>query len=337
VSAAIPSATDRLSGLPPFDLLDQRRGKWQARRKEWLAIGLDPSVGRPGRLLLSTATSRDPSYYQQFQAAKDAAGRDLTAAEFEADQYRQSASMAGGGAFGTGTSQFDPVLCELAYRWWTAPGWLILDPFAGGPTRGVVAAVIGRRYIGCDLSAAQVEANRAHCAELAMRGIPSLTSAEWAHADAARWVDSLDPGSVDFVWTCPPYLWTERYSDDPADLSTMTVDQYERALRRIVDGAACALRADRFAGLVIGDVRARDGRLIDLRGMAIRAFEDAGLHLVSAAVLIPPCGTSAMRGYHAMRTGRSLGRGHQHTLIFVKGSRRAATSSVRVDDRGDWR
>jgi len=213
----------------------------------------------------------------------------------------------------------------------------VADPFAGGPVRGVVAAVVGRRYVGCDLSATQVEANRAHAADLTMRGVPSLESAEWVHADAALWVDSLDPGSVDFVWTCTPYLWPERYSDDPADLSTMAVDQYESTLRQVIAGSARAVRADRFAGIVIGDVRARGGRLIDLRGMAVRAFEDAGMHLVSAAILVPPCGTSAMRGYHAMRIGRSLGRSYQHALIFVKGSRRAATASVRVDDRGDWR
>ena len=30
----------------------------------------------------------------------------------------------------TGTSIFDPVLCELAYRWFSAKGGVVLDPFA---------------------------------------------------------------------------------------------------------------------------------------------------------------------------------------------------------------
>jgi hypothetical protein len=51
----------------------------------------------------------------------------------------------------TGTSIFDPVLCELAYRWFCPPGGLVLDPFAGGSVRGIVAAKLGRQYVGYDL------------------------------------------------------------------------------------------------------------------------------------------------------------------------------------------
>jgi DNA modification methylase len=58
-----------------------------------------------------------------------------------------------------GTSIFDPVLCELVYRWFCPPGGLVLDPFAGGSVRGIVAAKLGRRYIGVDLRAEQIAAN----------------------------------------------------------------------------------------------------------------------------------------------------------------------------------
>ena len=40
---------------------------------------------------------------------------------------------------GSGTSIFDPVLCEIAYRWFCPPGGLVLDPFAGGSVRGIIA------------------------------------------------------------------------------------------------------------------------------------------------------------------------------------------------------
>lgn len=60
----------------------------------------------------------------------------------------------------TGTSIFDPVLCECAYTWWTGPGFRVLDPFAGGSVRGVVAAYLGREYVGIDLRPEQVEENR---------------------------------------------------------------------------------------------------------------------------------------------------------------------------------
>jgi len=59
----------------------------------------------------------------------------------------------------TGTSIFDPVLCELIYRWFCPKGGRILDPFAGGSVRGIVAGYLGYDYTGVELRAEQVEAN----------------------------------------------------------------------------------------------------------------------------------------------------------------------------------
>ncbi len=56
------------------------------------------------------------------------------------NQKIQQGDIEGGMSSGqSGTSIFDPVLCELAYRWFCPPGGLILDPFAGGSVRGIVA------------------------------------------------------------------------------------------------------------------------------------------------------------------------------------------------------
>ena len=34
-------------------------------------------------------------------------------------------------------SIFDPVVCEIAYRWFCPPAGIVLDPFAGGSVRGI--------------------------------------------------------------------------------------------------------------------------------------------------------------------------------------------------------
>jgi hypothetical protein len=61
----------------------------------------------------------------------------------------------------SGTSVFDPVLCEIAYSWFMPQGaGRILDPFSGGSVRGIVASILGKQYVGIDLSARQVEANK---------------------------------------------------------------------------------------------------------------------------------------------------------------------------------
>src|SRR5690606_601202 len=62
---------------------------------------------------------------------------------------------------GSGTSIFDPVICEIAYRWFCPPNGIVLDPFAGGSVRGIVASRLGRRYVGIELRPEQVAANAA--------------------------------------------------------------------------------------------------------------------------------------------------------------------------------
>ena len=43
----------------------------------------------------------------------------------------------------TGTSIFDPVLCEVLYNWYSPAGGVVLDPFAGGSVLGITAEMLG--------------------------------------------------------------------------------------------------------------------------------------------------------------------------------------------------
>jgi hypothetical protein len=88
------------------------------------------------------------------------------------------------GANQSGTSIFDPVLTELAYRWFCPPAGLILDPFAGGSVRGIVAAMLKRNYVGIDLRPEQIAANERQAGEICAERIlppdntPELTPVE---------------------------------------------------------------------------------------------------------------------------------------------------------------
>ena len=61
--------------------------------------------------------------------------------------------MQRGGA--ASNSIFDPVLCEVLYNWYSPAGGVVLDPFAGGSVLGITAEMLGRHYIGIDLSERQ--------------------------------------------------------------------------------------------------------------------------------------------------------------------------------------
>lgn len=154
----------RARGMPDPDILREAQGGKANDKARTFGQDLMRGEG-PGDLtgkkkglggVTMDALSSHPRYYEQKTAAEAKVGRKLTPEEFERDHWVLPDSE-----LSSGTSIFDPVLCELAYRWFSPPGGRILDPFAGGSVRGIVAAALGRHYVGIDLRPEQVEANRA--------------------------------------------------------------------------------------------------------------------------------------------------------------------------------
>jgi hypothetical protein len=230
----------------------------------------------------------------------------------------------------TGTSIFDPVLCELAYRWFCPPGGTVLDPFAGGSVRGIVAARLGRRYVGVDLRPEQVEANRAQARVICGDLVPA-----W-HVG-----DSLDIGTIaagveaDLIFSCPPYADLEVYSDDPRDLSTMAYAEFRAAYERIIAATCALLKPDRFACFVVGDARDSKGLYYGFPWHTVAAFEAAGLRLYNEAVLVTAAGSLPIRVGKQFSTTRKLGKTHQNILVFVKGDPRKATDAVGAVEFGE--
>jgi hypothetical protein len=229
----------------------------------------------------------------------------------------------------TGTSIFDPVVCEIAYRWFCPTDGTVLDPFAGGSVRGIVASKIGRRYVGIELRAEQVEAN---IAQLHIAGEPKP---EWRRGDA-RSIEALTSDlEADLVFSCPPYWNLERYSDDPADLSNMAFDEFLAAYHAIIAGTVARLRDDRFAVWVISDVRDAADCYVNLPGRTVDAFEDAGLRLYNEAILVTAVGSLPIRVARQFEISRKLGRTHQSVLVFVKGDPRKATAACGAVEFGE--
>ncbi len=233
-------------------------------------------------------------------------------------------------ASSSGTSIFDPVLCELAYRWFCPPGGLVLDPFAGGSVRGIVAAKCGREYIGIDLRPEQVEANRAQASAICGDGIDPA----WIIGDSAMVVQGLDC-AADFVFSCPPYGDLEVYSERLEDLSNMGRAGFSAAYRKIIVAAIGKLKADRFACFVVGDYRDRAGFYCNFVSETIAAFEAAGTRLYNEAILVTAAGSLPIRAGRQFVVSRKLGKTHQNVLVFVKGDPKRATAAcgpVEIDD-----
>src|SRR5262245_1629855 len=178
--------------MPPFTVLDRRQGYWRERVNQYKGLGIESELGRP----------------------REAGAWSTIGSIVNNEGYSGVTTLT------DGVSVFDPVVCEVVYHWFCPAGGLVLDPFAGGSVRGVVAATGGRQYLGIDLSGAQVEANRRQAKRIFDPHDGEHPAPIWVQGDslAMLWQAKDLDIEPDLVFTCPPYGDLEVYSDDPADL-----------------------------------------------------------------------------------------------------------------------
>lgn len=272
--------------VPPFSILSARDGDWQERKRAWAGMGIKGEVGRDENLLKYSATTS--------LGEKD-------------------------------TSIFDPVLCEIAYRWFTAEGMQVVDPFAGGSVRGVVAASMGRKYWGSELRQEQVDANRLQASELCQANPP-----QYVCGDSMETMEQAP--DADFIFSCPPYGDLEKYSDDPKDLSSMEWHTFVTAYKRIILRACKRLKEDRFACFVVGDFRCPKGFYRNFVSETINGFEACGVRLYNEAILVTSVGSASMRVTKQFEASRKFAKTHQNVLVFCKGDPRLATRAISSDN-----
>jgi len=289
----IPESRGNLTNkyfVPPFTVLNARSGRWQERKRAWLAMGIKSEIGRSSKL----------TYAFDQRAIKGKLDHSTT----------------------KGTSVFDPVMCEMAYRWWCPEGGQVVDPFAGGSVRGVVAAKLGLRYWGNDLCEDQIHENMRQAIDLSLG-----TAAEWRSGDSN--INVPDAPMADFIFSCPPYGDLERYSKDPKDLSNMEYKDFLRNYCSIVSKTCERLKDNRFACFVVGDYRDRKTGLY--RGFVhdtIDAFALSGLGLYNEGILITQVASLALTSDRQFSGGRKLTKVHQNVLVFVKGDWKVAVGCL---------
>jgi DNA modification methylase len=271
-------------GFPPFSVLDARQGDWQERKRAWIGLGIQSEIGR---------------------------GDGLTYRSSKFDEYRVKEGIRAE-TDEQGTSIFDPTLCECVYRWFCPNAGQVVDPFAGGSVRGIVASMMGRKYWGCDLRAEQIEANQKQGIEMGLDPCP-----QWVCGDSLEKLD--DAPMADFVFSCPPYGDLERYSDDPSDLSTMEWHTFRAAYSRIIMRSIKRLKDNRFACFVVGDFRGKNGCYRDFVSATIAAFRESGADLYNEAILVTAVGSASMRVTKQFAKSRKFAKTHQNVLVFCKG------------------
>ncbi|MCC6797685.1 MAG: hypothetical protein IT366_21410 [Candidatus Hydrogenedentes bacterium] len=318
--------------MPPFSVLDARQGYWQERKRAWISLGIKSELGRSvspmdGGFDSMIERRTNGTYGKDFAIGDKAEWeRSKTSKEYGVNAHlsqKEQKALGAYGAYGTntverangsvtGTSIFDPVLTELLYKWFCPQAGQIVDPFAGGSVRGIIAALLGFDYWGCDLRPEQIESNESQAAEICGEKLPV-----WVVGDAMEKLDTAP--QADMIIACPPYGDLEVYSDDARDLSTMEYHTFIAALKRIIFRCSKLLKPNCFACFVVGDFR--DKRTGNYRGFVadtIYAFRECGMELYNDAILVTCVGSLPIRVSAQFDAGRKLGKTHQNVLVFKK-------------------
>lgn len=259
---------------PPFSVLDTKSGSWQARKNAWKALGIRSEVGRNSVVI------------HMDSKAKEANSSDFV-------------------------SIFDPALCELMYSWFSEDGGIILDPFAGGSVRGIVASRMNRNYIGIDIRPEQVKANKEQGEEICPQNPPL-----WICGDSAKTLGGISE-NADLIFSCPPYADLEVYSDIPGDISNMPYHDFLAAYREIINLSVERLKPNGYAVFVVGEVRGKGGGYLGFVPDTIRAFMDCGMLFYNEAILLNAIASASMRAANNMKSGK-LCKVHQNVLVFKK-------------------
>jgi len=134
---------------------------------------------------------------------------------------------------------FVEALVEAVVAEYTAPGDVVLDPFAGYGTTLAVSERMGRRAVGVELLPERVRATR--------RRAPSATVIE---GDARRLAE-LGIGAVDLCLTSPPYMTAANHPENPLTAYATRDGDYRTYLAQLAEVFGAAGRLLRPGGHLV--------------------------------------------------------------------------------------
>lgn len=269
---------------PPFSVLDTKSASWQQRKRIWISRGLKSEIGRSSTAIISgTDLYRDISKNKNYD---------------NKDNY---------------VSVFDPALCEIIYKWFCKDGGKILDPFAGGSVRGIVANYLGYKYSGIDIRQEQIDSNR----EQGLNILDTNNQPSWYVGDSNELLNDGWNNDFDLVFSCPPYADLEVYSELDGDISNKPYAEFLSLYESIINKSCKLLKHGGYACFVVGEVRDKNGYYLGFVPDTIKAFEKAGMRFYNEAILLNPVASASMRANGNMKTEK-LVKIHQNVLVFKK-------------------
>lgn len=271
--------------MAPFSIINTIVGRWHKRKRYWMLKGIESEVGR-GEYLLGK------SGFNTGNRQNNKGGSLL-------NNPNQN-----------NTSVFDPVLCELMYNWFAPDNAKILDPFAGGSVRGIVASCLGHCYTGIELRDVQVKANNKQGHIITPNNIP-----KWICGDSDKELDFIDE-IFDIIFTCPPYLNLEKYSSLESDLSNMNDNDFYYKYKQIIKKSISKVKDNGLIIFVVGDVRDSHGFYKRFPDKTKDIIEENNCKLLNE-IHFYANGNAALRANKSMQNKKVV-KIHQTIIVFQK-------------------
>lgn len=307
-SPANASLNDRFV-VPPFSILDTRKGYWQARKKMWRELIGDMGESRNDTLIQSPEI-KYKDLYQRTRKHREELGLSFKdyLEKYVPDDVKEREA---GKVLSAGVSLLDPVMAELVCRWFGLESCKSFDCFAGDSVFSYVSAHLGNEFVGIELRPEQAQLNNERTEGMAARYICD---------DGQNVAKHINADSQDLLFSCPPYFDLEHYSDLENDASNQkSYNDFIQILHNAFTAAIGCLKENRFAVIVVGDVRDKStGFYYDFCGDIKRIFKDGGMSLYNEIILIETGASTALRASRYMES-RKVAKMHQNILVFYKG------------------
>jgi DNA modification methylase len=214
-------------------------------------------------------------------------------------------------ATNNGVSLLDPVLAEIANKWFGLDNCNTFDCFAGDSVFGYISDALGNTFTGIELRQEQTDLNNQR-----LKGSKS----KYICDDGQNVLKHIKEDSQDLLFSCPPYFDLEVYSDLKNDASNQKeYKDFLQILDNAFTRALTCLKENRFAVIVVGDIRDKKGFYYGFADDVKNIFIKNGAKLYNEMIIAESIGTLPQRVGRYMHN-RKVGKCHQNVLVFYKGN-----------------